>query len=657
VIRSLKYEVTFPSTGKTLSNELTFDLGMTAIVGANGRGKTLIVEMIRYALYGSKALRGQASDYSNLKVELYWDTLFVLRNGTRAVLYRDGIEIAVGTKAVNAKIVEILGFPLDVFDVACSVNQGNIAALSSMLPSERKQMVDNVSGMTFLVELGKWANDQAKDEGTRAEALEGVLVKPVEPSRPEGYRISHLIEKHVNNLEALVHEMSQLQGWLSVPRSPPVEPVRPAFTESLDELEALVSARAAVVAERAAVEASLKRLPPAPKVVLPEDAEAQLDAWDRWQERDTFLRRNPVALCSQKDIEDSETNLKIDKRDSLKRDIEAHFKGCPNCGFDLSGSHVDEMRKELELLGPLPTTKSGSELTRSQIDENVRRIENWNTLSQDPVWLALDEGPFRLTSPPFTRKDIDNARFEKERAELTTKLASFVIPVDRSPDLRALHIYQIAQETYAQATEAYAQYLIERATKEQRLEELKPLTSNLPTLKVELELARAYERDLANYTKAKALYDTKLAEVTALRSSEANWRKVKAALDELRAKVKSYLVPALSRVASSLLWKMTGGKRTEVLVNDDFDLFVDNQPVRTLSGAEKAIANIALRIALGQILTCRAFPFLALDEFDEALDAEWSESTAEAIRSLTGSIAQIFVVSHKDPLADSYIRL
>ena len=76
-----------------------------------------------------------------------------------------------------------------------------------------------------------------------------------------------------------------------------------------------------------------------------------------------------------------------------------------------------------------------------------------------------------------------------------------------------------------------------------------------------------------------------------------------------------------------------------------------------MSGAEKAIANIALRIALGQILTCRVFPFLALDEFDEAMDADWSESTAEAIRSLTGSIAQIFVVSHKNPEADHYVRL
>ena len=50
----------------------TFDLskGLTAITGRNESGKSLIMEMIRFALFGSKALRGEASDYRKLHVEL-----------------------------------------------------------------------------------------------------------------------------------------------------------------------------------------------------------------------------------------------------------------------------------------------------------------------------------------------------------------------------------------------------------------------------------------------------------------------------------------------------------------------------------------------------------------------------------------------------------
>lgn len=653
MIKSLKYEVTFPSTGKTLSNDLTFDLGMTAIVGANGRGKSFLIEMIRYCYFGSSALRSTGDQYQNLKAEMSWGDFRVIRNGTKTTLFRDEVVVAVGTTAVNKKIVEVLGFGLKVFDIACSLNQDEITALSKMLPTERKKIVDDVSGLSFLVELGKWANDQAKDEGTRAEALEGVLVKPVEPVKSGTYVPSPLLAEQVTGLEALVHEMNQIQGWLSSPRKPPVEPVKPNVTESIDELEVLVAARATVVAERASVEASLKRLPSAPKVGLPEDAEAQLDAWDRWQERSSFLRSNPQPRYTSVELDKATDNQMVVQYKLLLKQIAEHESSCPSCGFDLSGDHVASLRKKADFFFGYSFHEDAPSLSTHEIEGARRTLENWTAVADQ--WAAFKDIP-EVTQPRFTRKDVDNARFETDRKNLTAQLQSFVIPADRSPDLRTLHVYQIAQESYAQEKKVYAQHLVERATKEQRLEELKPLTSNLPALKAELELSRSYERDLANYTKAHNLYETKLAEVTTLRNSEASWRKVKAALDELRTRVKSYLTPALSKVASRLLSEMSCGAFSGVLITDEFELFIDGQPDNTLSGSERAIVNIALRVALGQILTNRVLPFLSLDEPDGSMDEDRAEATAEAIRSLTKFISQIFIVSHKHPEADAYIR-
>jgi DNA repair protein SbcC/Rad50 len=59
------------------------------------------------------------------------------------MLFRGAEEIAVGVRPVNAKIVQILGFGLEVFDVASVCNQGEIEKLGSMRPAERKRMVDS----------------------------------------------------------------------------------------------------------------------------------------------------------------------------------------------------------------------------------------------------------------------------------------------------------------------------------------------------------------------------------------------------------------------------------------------------------------------------------------------------------------------------------
>ena len=154
MLRSLFFSVTFPTTGRSFSNDITFQKGFGAICGPNEQGKTLILEMIRFSLFGTAALRGKSDDYKNLKVELEFtvrgEVYKTRRTITTAKLFRGSPpeEIANGVKGTNAKVVEILGFGLDVFDTACVANQGDIEKLGAMKPTERKQMVDSVIGLS-----------------------------------------------------------------------------------------------------------------------------------------------------------------------------------------------------------------------------------------------------------------------------------------------------------------------------------------------------------------------------------------------------------------------------------------------------------------------------------------------------------------------------
>ena len=53
---------------------LQFGRGLTAITGPNEAGKSFVIEMMRYAFFGSAALRGVGEDYNNLSVAMRWAT-------------------------------------------------------------------------------------------------------------------------------------------------------------------------------------------------------------------------------------------------------------------------------------------------------------------------------------------------------------------------------------------------------------------------------------------------------------------------------------------------------------------------------------------------------------------------------------------------------
>ena len=83
---------------------ITFDGGLTGIIGANGSGKSTILEAIAWALYGQDAARGKKESIRSLragpgakvKVELDFELgghrYRVERGLTQAELYLDGAD-------------------------------------------------------------------------------------------------------------------------------------------------------------------------------------------------------------------------------------------------------------------------------------------------------------------------------------------------------------------------------------------------------------------------------------------------------------------------------------------------------------------------------------------------------------------------------------
>ncbi|HTK47973.1 MAG TPA: SMC family ATPase, partial [Gemmatimonadaceae bacterium] len=143
-----------------LETYVTFDTGLTGIIGANGSGKSTLLEAIAWALYGQDAARGKketirslrAGPNARVKVELDFELgghrYRVERGLTTAELYLDGSDtpIANSLTGVTELLRRRLGMSRDEFFNTYFTGQKELDVMAAMAPSERAQFLSRVLG-------------------------------------------------------------------------------------------------------------------------------------------------------------------------------------------------------------------------------------------------------------------------------------------------------------------------------------------------------------------------------------------------------------------------------------------------------------------------------------------------------------------------------
>ena len=264
--------------------------------------------------------------------------------------------------------------------------------------------------------------------------------------------------------------------------------------------------------------------------------------------------------------------------------------------------------------------------------------------------------------PPYSRQQLAQMKVAKEAQARRPELEAVTPALAGVKELNALYRERLAYDqrvaTYERGPRTdYAIWEEERAEKATRAEELEPVPAELARLEAQYEQAKIFEDRMKAYEKAQADYEARKAEIDKRRAQEDGYRPGKDALTILRRLVKQHLIPSLNKVASHYLSRMTGGERDTIDVNEDFEIKVDGQPINTLSGSGKAVANLALRLGLGQVLTNNQFSVFLGDEIDASMDKDRAEKTSNTLEYLKDRISQILLVTHKYPLADYYIEL
>src|SRR3954468_20222322 len=139
---------------------IEFTSGLTAIVGANGSGKSTILEAVAWALYGNPAAGGRresirwmrAPAKATVRVELDFELgghrYRVVRGLTGAELYLDRAPapIANSISGVSEVLRRRLGMTLDEFFNTYFTGQKELSVMAAMGPTERGQFLSRLLG-------------------------------------------------------------------------------------------------------------------------------------------------------------------------------------------------------------------------------------------------------------------------------------------------------------------------------------------------------------------------------------------------------------------------------------------------------------------------------------------------------------------------------
>ena len=239
---------------------ITFDTGLTGIIGPNGSGKTTILEAIAWALYGQDAARGKKETIRSLNAgpgarvkvaldfELGGHRYRVERGLTSAELFLDGADtpIANSLTGVSEMLRRRLGMTREEFFNTYFTGQKELDVMASMAPSERAQFLSRVLGYERLRIAQRLVREKARLVGAEASGLRAALPDAANVGRIHADAVARLAQATGHALLSTarraraLHEMSAIAPrWLMAQQE------REQLQEALGELRVAESEAAA----------------------------------------------------------------------------------------------------------------------------------------------------------------------------------------------------------------------------------------------------------------------------------------------------------------------------------------------------------------------------------------------------------------------------
>lgn len=573
--------------------ELEFENGITVISGRNGAGKSLVSEAVEFALFGVKALRGSKTDYPK-DMKV---SLFIEIKGKPYLIERTLENCNVnGTLVVGTK--ESNSFLERTLGFGQDVYEFSIFA---------KQF-----DLMNLTKVAPAERKRSVDNLIGAEKIESV--------------IKYLRSKK-NTLSSNVEVLKRATGDKPLAPEPLLfdeEKVRKDFEDFI----ALKSQANAFKDYGMEVE---------PKWLGQEEL---LDyKIDKAREIESLLKVNamyPADLLTQEDIDEAQraldayipypdlplpeyTENELEHQSSLivlKKAYDASVeRKCPNCG------HVYK---------DLPKPVEEPVLSAQEIKYQRSCIQ---------AWVGLPKDLRKTDKPKYTQSQIDVA---KSGMKVRAKIEELMLETpEKLEDLLK------AKSDCEKWDEQKKHRVFSEALKEYDEE----------TLRLQMAQASEHKTAVAVYESELRKYEENTRAIEELSLEEERYGKAIDGMLEYRKRIKTLIIPSLERVASDLVCEMSDGELRRFEISEDFDIKIDGKKVGLLSGSEEALANIALRLSLGRVLTKGVLNLFIGDEIDASMSEERAKDVYDALSRLRGKIQQIVLISHKQLDGDNHITI
>jgi exonuclease SbcC len=241
-------------------------------------------------------------------------------------------------------------------------------------------------------------------------------------------------------------------------------------------------------------------------------------------------------------------------------------------------------------------------------------------------------------------------RAEALQAEHAEALAARARVDARAAELRAA-IAELGYDEGAYREAREAEQAADRARRETEL-----------TLVQSRAEAGAAAEALSAVARRRAERATREAEAQRTAGELALCQELDRALGDLRTELNAHLRPDLSDLASGFLADLTRGRYAELELDEDYmaTLLDDGDPKSVISGGEEDVANLALRLAISQMIAERAgqpLSLLVLDEIFGSLDEDRRMAVVELLRSLADRFPQVILITHIEAVRDGFDRV
>ena len=117
----------------------------------------------------------------------------------------------------------------------------------------------------------------------------------------------------------------------------------------------------------------------------------------------------------------------------------------------------------------------------------------------------------------------------------------------------------------------------------------------------------------------------------------------------------SHLKPRIEDLASQYFAIITDNKYTQITLDQDYNIMIDGKNIELYSGGERDLANLCLRLSLGQNLTSskgNPINFLVLDEVLASQDKARQQNILINLKKLESKFSQIILISHLDEIKE-----